>query len=143
EFVDRYLTPLQNHPTLHPFIHLRSKVTSIGRKNMDKMKTKGRSDQPFTLQVEKDGETVYYEAKAIIDASGTWQNGNPVGAGGLFAAGEAKYADHMYYGIPDVAGKLRERYKNKSVAVVGGGHSAINTILELDRLKDEFPDTEI
>lgn len=143
EFVDRYLTPLQNHPAVKPFIHLNSKVISIGRKNMDKMKTKGRTDQPFVLQVEQDGKTAYFEAGAIIDASGTWHNGNPIGAGGLFAAGETRHRDRIYYGIPDVAGRLRERYKNKSVAVVGGGHSAINTILELDKLKDEFPDTEI
>lgn len=143
EFVDSYLTPLQNHPAVNPFVHLRSKVTSVGRKNMDKMKTKGRSEQPFILQVEQQGETRYFEASAIIDASGTWHNGNPIGAGGLFAANEAKHQDRMYYGIPDVAGKLKERYKNKRVAVVGGGHSAINTILELDKLKNEFPCTEI
>lgn len=34
-------------------------------------------------------------------------------------------------------------YKNKSIAVVGGGHSAINTIIELDKLKDEYPGTTI
>jgi len=29
-----------------------------------------------------------FEARAVIDASGTWQNGNPLGSGGLLALGE-------------------------------------------------------
>lgn len=31
---------------------------------------------------------------------------------------------------------MKNRYSGKHVAVVGGGHSAINTILELEKLKD-------
>jgi hypothetical protein len=42
-----------------------------------------------------------------------------------------------------VRGTIKERFKNKSIAVVGGGHSAINTIIELDKLKDEYPGTTI
>src|SRR5690606_35970378 len=45
--------------------------------------------------------------------------------------------------IPDVLSKLKIRYADKSIAVIGGGHSAFNTILELEQLKQEFPQTEI
>lgn len=143
ELVDQYLHPLSELPQIEPFLHLSSKVISITRKNMDKMKTRGREDQPFVIQVRQNGKNVLHEAKAVIDASGTWQNNNPIGSGGVFAFGEAEQQDHIFYGIPDVLGSFRERYSNKNVLVVGGGHSAINTILELDKLKDEFPETNI
>jgi thioredoxin reductase len=143
EFYDNYFTPLANHPSIKPFIHTNSKVIAVGRKGMDKMKTNGRENQPFVLKVQEGQTQTIFEAKAIIDASGTWHNGNPIGAGGLFAAGETENANKIVYGIPDVLGHSRDRYKNKSVVVVGGGHSAINTILELDKLKEEFPDTQI
>ena len=97
----------------------------------------------FVLQVQQGTKQNIFEAKAIIDASGTWHNGNPIGAGGLFAVGETENTERIFYGIPDVLGQFKNRYKNKNVLVVGGGHSAINTILELDKLKEEFPDTEI
>jgi hypothetical protein len=35
------------------------------------------------------------------------------------------------------------RYANKNVAVIGGGHSAINTIMELEKIKEAYPKTEI
>lgn len=143
EFYDLYLHPLANHPSIKPFVHTNSKVLAIGRKNMDKMKTKGREDQPFVLKVQQGEQQLIFEARAIIDASGTWHNLNPIGAGGILATGESENADKIFYGIPDVSGKLKERYKNKNVLIVGGGHSAINTILELDKLKDEFPGTQI
>jgi thioredoxin reductase len=143
EFYELYLLPLINHPAITPFIHTNSKVMAAGRKNMDKMKSKGREDQPFIIQVQQSGSNHLFEARAIIDASGTWQNGNPIGAGGLFATGEIENADKIFYGIPDVLRKYKDRYKNKTILVVGGGHSAINTILELNKLKTEFPDTEI
>lgn len=143
EFYYLYFTPLINHPSIKPFIHTNSNVIAVGRKNMDKMKTYGRENKPFILQVQQGKTKNLFEARAIIDASGTWHNVNPIGSGGLFAEGEMENTDKIFYGIPDVSGKLKDRYKNKNVLVAGGGHSAINTILELDKLKSEFPETQI
>jgi len=143
EFYEGYLKPLTSLPSIQPFIHTNSRVVAVGRKNMDKMKTNNREQQPFILQVQQEKTTQYFEARAIIDASGTWHNNNPIGAGGLFAVGEIEHKDRIFNGIPDILGDAKIRYKNKSVAVVGGGHSAINTLLALNDLKDEFPDTQI
>src|SRR5690606_27657181 len=55
---------------------------------------------------------------------------------------EKMLAPHIYYGIPDV-NKMRDRYQNKRIAVIGGGHSAINTLLDLARIKEEHPDTTL
>lgn len=142
-FYEQYLVPLANHPAIHPHLHTGSRVVAIGRRNMDKMKTPGRENQPFVIRVQRGMETISYEARAVIDTSGTWQHHNPVGAGGIAAVGEKENAGQIFYGIPDVMNRYRDRYKNRQVLVVGGGHSAINTILELEKLKDEFPETTI
>lgn len=143
EFVDLYLKPLSELPQLKNSIHINSKVISIGKKNMDKMKTKDRENAPFILQVQQSNEIVSFEAKAIIDATGTWLTPNPIGSGGNFAIGETENSANIFYGIPDILNKHKMRYANKSIAVIGGGHSAINTILELEKIKTEFPQTEI
>ena len=57
--------------------------------------------------------------------------------------GEIQHADRIFYGIPNILHDHIERYKNKSVLVVGSGHSSINAVLELDKLKESFPETEI
>lgn len=143
ELYKRYFEPLSELPLLKGRIHLNAKVLSIGRKNIDKMKTWGREELPFVVQVLRGEEVELYEAKAIIDASGTWGSPNPIGSGGVYAVGEIENRDKIFYGIPDILKDHTERYKNKSVLVVGSGHSSINTILELDKLKDRYPDTEI
>ena len=45
--------------------------------------------------------------------------------------------------MPDVLGRDRQRYAGKTVAVLGAGHSAVGTILDLARLRQAAPDTEI
>ncbi len=45
--------------------------------------------------------------------------------------------------MPDVFGAARARYANKVVAVLGAGHSAVGTILDLARLKRAEPGTQI
>ncbi|MTI86953.1 MAG: flavoprotein [Balneolaceae bacterium] len=143
EIVRDYLVPLSLHPRIKPFIHLSSKVISITRKGMNKMKTNGREKLPFIVKVESNGDTQLFEASGVIDTSGTWNTPNPIGAGGIPATGEEKHADRIAYRIPDILGKDKERYANKSVLVVGGGHSAINSLLDLAALKEEQPETRL
>jgi thioredoxin reductase len=143
ELVEQYFQPFANLPQIKPYVHLRSKVISIGRKGLDRMKTKDREKLPFVLRVKQGDSYNLFEARAVIDASGTWHNNNPIGSGGVFAIGEEAYKEKIFYGIPDVMGKYRQRYGNKRVVVVGGGHSAINTILELEKLQQAYPVTEI
>jgi len=141
--VEDYLVPLSNLPQLKPHIVLNTKVMQVNRKGLDKVKTQGREQQPFVIQVQQQGELKTYEAKAVIDASGTWQNPNPLGSGGNFAIGEQAHTDYIFYGIPEVLGKEKSRFANKNTLVVGGGHSAINSILDLRKLVADHPNTEI
>jgi DNA-binding transcriptional ArsR family regulator len=103
-----------------------------------------RGEQPFVLRVVgADGTTRIVEARAIIDASGTWTSPNPAGADGLPAIGEGAVSDRITRGIPDVLGRDRDRYAGKRVAVVGSGHSALNALIEIAELREETRGTEI
>lgn len=143
ELVEDYFRPLANLPQIKSNIHLNSKVLSIGRKGLDKMKNSGREDKPFSIKVEENGNINYYEAKGVIDATGTWNQPNPIGSGGVSVEGEQELKNHIFYGIPNVKADHLERYKNKNIVVVGGGHSAVNSLLDLAEIQKEYPKTQL
>jgi thioredoxin reductase len=143
ELYNSYFKPLYELPSIKENTLLNARVISVGRKNLDKMKTLGRENLPFVVQVFHQGEVKQYEVQSVIDATGTWTSPNPIGSGGVYAVGELENSNQIFYGIPDILNEHELRYKNKSVLVVGSGHSSINAILELDKLKDKYPDTEI
>ena len=140
DLVDQYLVPLARHAAIAPFLRFNAEVEAIGRKDFDKVRTKGRDVQPFELHLAS-GEVI--EARAVIDASGTWGRPNPAGSNGLRAVGERESADRISYGIPDVLRGARPRFAGKRVMVVGSGHSAINVVLDLLSLAREAASTEI
>ena len=144
EIVDQYLTPLANTDALRSRIRYDHCVTTVSRYGFDKMTTNGRSNAAFQIMTRSsDGHEQTFLVKAVIDASGTSATPNPVGAGGTHAIGERDLAAHIFYGIPDVLDRERIRYAGKRVAVIGSGHSAFNTLLDLVDLADEEPDTEV
>lgn len=132
ELIDRYLQPLADTPEIAARLKFESRVLSVARRGVDKVKAGGGTESPFVVRVEtSSGEQMDVLASAVIDASGTWATPNPLGAGGLSALGEAAVRDRIAYGIPDVTGSRRLVYQGKDTLVVGAGHSAANTILEL------------
>jgi thioredoxin reductase len=143
ELVERYLEPLAATPEIASRLRLRARVTGVTRAGIDKLKDAGRDQAPFELVFERDGTEVRELFAGVIDASGTWTRPNPLGAGGLPAAGERAFADRIAYGIPDVLGADRARYAGSRVLVVGSGHSAFNAILDLVALRDSEPATQI
>jgi thioredoxin reductase len=144
ELVEQYLEPLAALPEMRRHIHVSTRVTGVTRKGSDKVRTAERAQQPFVVRVlDSDGEERALEAKAVIDASGTWTSPNPAGADGLPAIGERQAADRIVYGIPDVLGACRSRYAGRTTMVVGSGHSALNALIELAELKASAPDTRI
>lgn len=141
---EKYLIPFTNLSQVKPYIHLNARVVAISRSHNDKMRDSGRDTSPFILHViYGDGHEAHLEARAVIDAAGTWNNPNPLGGNGLPAIGEKRFADHIFYGIPDVNNQHHARYANKRVMVVGNGHSATNALLDLAKLSENAPQTEI
>jgi thioredoxin reductase len=143
ELLERYLTPLATKTELDRHIRTSSRVTDISRVGFDKLKSKGREGAPFEVRYQNGQGPKIVRADAIIDTSGTWNSPNPAGANGLRAIGEQDVADRISYAMPDVLGKGRVRYAGKRVAVLGAGHSAIGTLIDLAQLKAEVPGTEV
>lgn len=144
DLIDRYLLPFAALPEVRDHIQMNARVLAVSRRSIDKMKDAGRDSAPFILHVVyADGHEALIEARAVIDASGTWHNPNPLGSGGLPAIGEKRSAAHIAYGIPDIRGAQRARYAGQRVMVVGSGHSAINALLDLAELQRDNPQATI
>lgn len=144
ELREKYLLPLASLPSMQSHIKLNTEVTAVSKKNWDKVKDHNRDTYPYVLTVKLAEDHEYLiEAEAVIDASGTWFNPNPVGSSGIAAPGEKENQEFISYGIPDVKDRLKLGYQNKSVAVVGSGHSAMQVVLDLLKLQDSHPDTNI
>jgi thioredoxin reductase len=143
EIVERYLEPLAALPAIGGRLVLGARVTAVTRVGVDKLKDAGRDQAPFELIVDHDGIEQRYVARAVIDASGTWTRPNPLGAGGVPAAGERANRERIAYRIPDVLGSDRDRYAGKRVLVIGSGHSAFNALVDLVALREREPATEI
>jgi len=144
DLYEAYLKPLAETPEMAAVIEMGARVQAITRLGADKVVSKGREARPFVLAIAAaDGTTRRDLARAVIDASGTWTNPNPLGAGGTPAEGEAAHADRIAYGIPDVLGRDRALHAGRRVLVVGAGHSAANALLDLARLAEGAPGTAV
>ena len=144
DIISQYLRPLADLPAVRSELRLNTRVTAVSRYRADKLKDAGRDDMPFVVRFQTaNGNEDQLLVKAVIDASGTWTKANPLDSNGLPAIGEKANAEHIVYGIPDILGSEYSRYANQRVMVVGGGHSAINALLELGDILDRAPNTQI
>ena len=125
-----YLEPLGQ--SLVPWLQLGRRVVAVSREGIDKVKDTGRVKTPFVIETEGVVGREWHRADAVIDATGTWFQPNPGGAGRP-VPGETGNA-RITYGMPDVAGQDKSRFAGKQVAVLGGGHSAIGTLIALSDL---------
>lgn len=144
EILEQYIKPLGKLPDIARNLYLNARVTEVTRDGLGKLQSAGREKSSFFLHwVDADGRRRQTIAEAVIDASGTWGQPSPLGIGGIPVPGEADAVDRIYYGIPDVLGRERARYAGHRVMVVGSGHSAMNAVLDLLRLRAEEPETTI
>lgn len=144
ELIDRYLTPLAAVPAISSRLHTGARVVAVTRLGMDKTHSRNRDTTPFVVRVEHaDGEVRDYQAAGVIDASGTWSARNPLGTSGLPALGEAAAGDRITSPLPDVLGRDREAFAGRTAVVVGAGHSAANTLINLSELAAQAAGTKI
>lgn len=140
QWIERYLAPLA--VALGDRVRFGARVTGVSRLGRDRLVDAGRGDQPFTLHVSPaQGEEYRLQARAVIDASGTWSTPNPAGADGLPAIGEAASADLLSYRIPDF--RDRAGFAGKHTVVIGSGHSAVTAVLALARMARRDPSTTV
>ncbi|MCY1158055.1 MAG: flavoprotein, partial [Citricoccus sp.] len=146
QLVEQYLAPLAAAPGLAGRIRTGARVLAVSRDGMDRTRTAGRESTPLLVRVRHaDGAVADIRAAAVLDASGTWSTPNPLGRAGLPAPGEAEAtaAGRITTPLPDVTGRDRDRFAGRHVLVVGAGHSAANTLLELGALAEDEPTTRI
>src|SRR5215218_3197836 len=145
EIVRDYLEPLA--AALGPVVVTGARVLGVSRAGLDKARTPDRGTRPFVVRVQGvgTGEVTDLTARAVVDASGTWTRRNPLGRSGLPALGEAEAvtAGRVVGALPDVLGADRDQFAGRRTLVVGLGHSAANTLLDLLRLAEEVAGTEV
>ena len=143
ELIGGYLAPLATRTVLREYLQTSSRVTGISRVGFDKVKTAGRSAAPFEIYYRNGSGLKSVLANAVIDTSGTWNSPNPAGGNGLPAIGEDAASPRIAYGMPDVLGRERARYEGRTVAVLGAGHSAAGSLIDLSLLAKESPSTRV
>ncbi|WP_168201621.1 FAD-dependent oxidoreductase [Phreatobacter aquaticus] len=145
DLLDLYLKPLAAHAALAPALVFDAEVTAVARAGTDRVRNEGRQAKPFLVRYRKDGSEQEVRASAVIDTSGTWSSPNRSVSGSLGAVGETApdVARHISYAMPDVLGAGRRRFAGRKVGVLGSGHSAIGTLLDLAKLADAEPGTSV
>ena len=113
----------------HPVASRPSAASALTRRRRRGVSRRRSKSATRTAKVPKS-----LRADAVIDTSGTWFSPNPAGGNGLPAIGERECAGRIAYGMPDVRGAGRARYAGKTVAVLGAGHSAVGTLIDLVHL---------
>ena len=144
ELVEQYLVPLAALDPIASRIVTGTRVAAVTRQGMDRTRSTGRAETPFALRITAaDGSISEVTARAVIDASGTYLNTNSLGSNGLDPLGLAAVADHVTHALPDVLGVDRARFSGKHITVVGAGHSAANTLINLVALIQTSPQTTV
>ncbi|MGO4858005.1 NAD(P)-binding domain-containing protein [Arthrobacter sp. 2MCAF14] len=144
ELIDEYLAPLAALPAIGSRLKTGARVVAVTRAGLDKTHVRGRDTTPFIVRVEHNGGEVRdHTVAAVIDASGTWSARNPLGTSGLPAIGEDTAVDRISSPLPDVLGRERESFAGRRVLVVGAGHSAVNTLINLAELAKDEPGIRI
>ncbi len=141
ELVRHYLAPLA--AALAPRIRFGVRVDAVSRRDMDRTRSTGRSEQPFVLQVADGAGEGQVLARAVIDASGTYSTPNPVASSGVRSRVDRRIDRLVHGGLPDVLGADRGAFAGRHTVVVGAGHSAATTLIALARLADDIPGTTI
>ena len=146
DWTDLYLQPLADalDDTAEVEIRYGTTVVGVTKRGRDRIVDSGRDGEPFMLQLRTDRGVERVQARAVIDASGTWTRPNPLGGDGIPAVGEVDAVGRISRHIPDLRDpSTRTRYAGRHVAVAGTGASAQNVLVELAALAKEHPGTRV
>jgi thioredoxin reductase len=133
EFLRDYLLPLAQTPELAAVIRYDSEVLAVSKEGMDRTRSARRAQAPYQLQIRTCCGVQTLNARAVIDASGTYGQPNSILSSGLPVRDE-NAAARIFNALPDVLHDDRETFTGKHTVVVGAGHSAANTLLKLANL---------
>jgi thioredoxin reductase len=146
EWRTHYLQPLADllDATPQGTVRYDARVVGVSRAGRDLLVDSGREDDPFAVHVETPAGHERLLAGALVDASGTWRQPNPLGADGYPALGEREQAHRFTYGTPDFADPaVTARYAGKHIAIAGKGASAQGALIGLARLAAQDSRTRV
>lgn len=152
QFVEQYLEPLAGLPELRDRIFRDVEVIEIGKDQIAKKDAIGQLDrlnEPFRMLLRVNGREIIHRSQAVIDASGVYSCPQFTGSGNIPAPGErearaeASSRSRLHYGVVDLLGKDRRRFENKTVLLVGGGHSAATALEGFLQLVESAPRTRV
>ena len=147
EHVAGYLEPLAQSPILAGTIETGVTVLAVGRHGYLKEEAIGdarRAGQPFRLLLRDAGGKERIElADVVLDCTGVYGKPRHLGDGGIPAIGELSAGAQIGHGVEDVLGENRKHYADRTVLVVGAGHSAATTVCLLAQLAQQTPSTWI
>ncbi len=128
-WIEQYLAPLAG--VLGDRVRYGARVVGVSRRGRDRLVSAGREDQPFTVLVAGPDGEYRIEARAVVDASGTWGRPGPAGADGLPAIGEIAAADVGLVSYRPPSAAETAELAGGHVVVVGSGHSAMTAVIDL------------
>lgn len=147
QWIERYLLPLSRTDLIEPHVHEQREVVAVGHEELrrdDAPATAARDEFDFQLLVrDSGGAERWSSADIVIDATGVFGNANLLGPGGLPSAGELASAGRIDYAPPDVLGYARPLYAGRRVLLAGEDYLAAATLLALQQLVSEAPDTTV
>ncbi len=143
EWAADYLRPLAE--ALGDRVRFGAEVVGVARRGRDRVVDAGRDSEPLTVHIrDAEGGEERITARAVIDASGTWNAPNPLGGDGLPAIGERAAAVRISYRVPDLTDdSVRARYAGKHVVIAGSGHSALTALVAFADLAEQEPTTRV
>ncbi len=146
ELIDIALQPVAELPEVAPHLETGVRVVQIGREGLlkhEEISSEARAETPFRLLLRTTGGAERVEsADVVLDCTGTWGNPNTLGDGGIFAPGESSLGHAIVRSIPDVS-KDERFWADKTILLVGAGHSANTAVVDLARLAEKYPGTRI
>ncbi len=146
EFRNKYLLPLADTPAIKDLIHSGVEVISVARSTQMKRDMIGdpaRATFPFRLLLRKeDGNEFVETADVVLDCSGTFSNANWLGEGGIPAIGEQGLQSSIEYGIANFKANAKQ-YANKTMLLIGNGHSAATTLANFEDLCATAPGSRL
>ncbi|WP_219413498.1 NAD(P)-binding domain-containing protein [Pseudonocardia nigra] len=142
EWAEHYLQPLAD--TLGDRVRYGARVVGVARRGWDRVVDAARGTEPLTVRVDTAGGEERIDARAVIDASGTWTSPNPLGGDGLPALGERAAVDRIRYRVPNLTDPAEQaRYGGRRIAVAGSGHSALTALVAFAELAQAVPGTHV
>ena len=145
ELVEKVLDPVSAVSAISGHIKYGVRVERLGRTGLlkhEEIGTGERGRHAFRLLLRDDsGREWTEEADVVIDCTGNTEP-NAVGDGGIPAPGEGRASEAISHEIPDVSGDP-ETWAGRTVLVVGAGHSATTAVVDLVKLAEKYPGTEV